>query len=52
MQVKVLDVEGVIDHCDVFLSEHQHAAGDRLQCCGSRVVSPRTGDCPAPMASR
>lgn len=45
-QVKVLDVQGVIDHRDVFLSEPQHAAGDRLQCCVSRVVSPRTGGLP------
>jgi vanillate O-demethylase ferredoxin subunit len=42
-QVKVLEVEGVIDHRDVFLSEAQHQAGDRLQCCVSRVVSARTG---------
>ncbi len=42
-QVKVLEVQGVIDHRDVFLSEAQHRAGDRLQCCVSRVVSPRTG---------
>ena len=41
--VKVLDVEGVIDHRDVFLSDEQHRAGDRLQCCVSRVVSARTG---------
>ena len=27
----------------VFLSEQQHKAGDRLQCCVSRIVSPRTG---------
>lgn len=42
-QVKVLDVRGVIDHRDVFLSDAQHKAGDRLQCCVSRVVSPQTG---------
>jgi ferredoxin-NADP reductase len=42
-QVKVLDVQGVIDHRDVFLSADQHQAGDRLQCCVSRIVSPRTG---------
>jgi vanillate O-demethylase ferredoxin subunit len=41
-QVKVLDIAGAIDHRDVFLSDAQHAAGDRLQCCVSRVVSPRT----------
>jgi ferredoxin-NADP reductase len=42
-QVKVIDVAGVIDHRDVFLSDAQHRAGDRLQSCVSRVVSPRTG---------
>jgi vanillate O-demethylase ferredoxin subunit len=42
-QVKVVGVEGVIDHRDVFLSDAQHEAGDRLQTCVSRVVSPRTG---------
>jgi len=42
-QVKVLEVDGVIDHRDVFLSDAQHKAGDRLQCCVSRVVSAHTG---------
>jgi ferredoxin-NADP reductase len=42
-QVRVLEVAGVIDHRDVFLSDAQHQSGDRLQCCVSRVVSPRTG---------
>jgi ferredoxin-NADP reductase len=41
-QVKVLDVQGAIDHRDVFLSDAQHEANDRLQTCVSRVVSPRT----------
>jgi ferredoxin-NADP reductase len=41
-QVKVLDIAGAIDHRDVFLSDAQHAAGDRLQCCVSRVVSAGT----------
>jgi ferredoxin-NADP reductase len=42
-EVKVLDVQGVIDHRDVFFSEEQHNVGDRLCTCVSRVVSPRTG---------
>ena len=33
----------MIDHRDVFLSDAQHDAGDRLQSCVSRVVSARTG---------
>jgi len=41
-QVKVLDVQGGIDHRDVFLSAAQHQRNDRLQCCVSRVVSPYT----------
>jgi vanillate O-demethylase ferredoxin subunit len=41
-QVKVLEVAGAIDHRDVFLSDAQHDAGDRLQCCVSRIVGPRT----------
>jgi vanillate O-demethylase ferredoxin subunit len=41
-QVKVLEVSGAIDHRDVFLSDNQHRAGDRLQTCVSRIVSPRT----------
>jgi vanillate O-demethylase ferredoxin subunit len=45
-QVRVVEVQGVIDHRDVFLSDAQHEAGDRLQSCVSRVVSPRTGGLP------
>jgi len=41
-QVKVLDVQGAIDHRDVFLSDAQHEKNDRLQCCVSRIVSPHT----------
>ena len=41
-QVKVLDVQGAIDHRDVFLSDAQHHEGDRILTCVSRVVSPRT----------
>ena len=41
-QVKVLDVQGVVDHRDVFLSDAQQQKNDRLQCCVSRIVSPRT----------
>jgi ferredoxin-NADP reductase len=41
-QVKVLDVQGAIDHRDVFLSDAQHEKNDRLQSCVSRIVSPHT----------
>jgi ferredoxin-NADP reductase len=43
-EVKVLDVDGVIDHRDVFFSDAQHQRGDRLCSCVSRVVCPRGGD--------
>jgi ferredoxin-NADP reductase len=42
-QVKVLEVQGGVDHRDVFLSDAQHEKNDRLMCCVSRIVSPRTG---------
>ena len=41
-QVRVLDVQGAIDHRDVFLSDDQHQKNDRLQCCVSRIVSSVT----------
>jgi vanillate O-demethylase ferredoxin subunit len=41
-QVKVVDVDGVIDHRDVFLSSAQHRLADRLLTCVSRLVSTRT----------
>ncbi|MGW8140093.1 PDR/VanB family oxidoreductase [Sphingomonas zeae] len=36
--VTVVDVDGTIDHRDVFLSDRQHRAGDRLCACVSRVA--------------
>jgi len=41
--VKVLDVSGVIDHRDVFLSEGQKRAGARLCTCVSRVARSSAG---------
>ena len=41
-QVKVLDVQGVIDHRDVFLSEHEKQENTRLCACVSRVVGSVT----------
>ncbi|MDP2020417.1 MAG: 2Fe-2S iron-sulfur cluster binding domain-containing protein, partial [Hydrogenophaga sp.] len=38
-EVRVLACDGVIDHRDVFLSDAQHAAGDYLCTCVSRVAS-------------
>jgi vanillate monooxygenase ferredoxin subunit len=42
-EVKVLEVDGAIDHRDVFFSDTQHLRGDRMCTCVSRAVSPRTG---------
>jgi ferredoxin-NADP reductase len=42
-EVRVLAVDGAIDHRDVFFSDTQHQRGDRMCTCVSRAVSPRTG---------
>lgn len=39
--VKVVDAEGQLDHRDVFLSDEEKAAGDRLCTCVSRVAGER-----------
>jgi len=41
-EVKVLEVQGVLDHRDVFFSDAQHKQGDRMCTCVSRVVTERT----------
>ncbi|GAA3709719.1 PDR/VanB family oxidoreductase [Zhihengliuella alba] len=38
-QVRVLDLEGEIDHRDVFFSERQHNNGGKLCACVSRVIA-------------
>lgn len=38
-QVKVLETKGQVDHRDVFLSDRQKQASDRLCACVSRVAS-------------
>lgn len=38
-QVEIKHVEGVIDHRDVFFSDRQHSAGEKLCTCVSRAVS-------------
>jgi vanillate monooxygenase ferredoxin subunit len=40
--IKVLDVQGALDHRDVFFSDDQHQRGDRMCTCVSRAVSPAT----------
>jgi vanillate O-demethylase ferredoxin subunit len=39
-EVRVLGLEGDIDHRDVFYSERQRNAREKLCCCVSRVVAP------------
>jgi ferredoxin-NADP reductase len=41
-EIKVLDVQGALDHRDIFFSDAQHARGDRMCTCVSRAVSTRT----------
>ena len=38
-EVKILDVTGVVDHRDVFLSQSQRDRGDRLCTCVTRVAA-------------
>lgn len=43
-EVRVLDLSGDIDHRDVFYSERQRNAREKLCCCVSRVVAPTGAD--------
>ncbi len=50
---RVLDVEGRLDHRDVFLDDEQKAAADRVCLCVSRVAVPdHPPTCPATDAPR
>ncbi|TDW31601.1 flavin reductase family protein [Cryobacterium psychrophilum] len=42
-EVKVLALEGAIDHRDVFYSERQQYATEKMCCCVSRAVTSPTG---------
>jgi vanillate O-demethylase ferredoxin subunit len=42
-EVKVLALEGAIDHRDVFYSERQQHAAAKICCCVSRAVTSPTG---------
>ena len=42
-EVKVLALEGAIDHRDVFYSERQQHAASKMCCCVSRAVTSRAG---------
>jgi ferredoxin-NADP reductase len=43
-EVRVLELDGEIDHRDVFYSERQKDARGKLCCCVSRVVAPAGRD--------
>ena len=51
-QVQVLDVQGVIDHRDVFLSDDQHAAERPAAVLRVPRRQPRTGGHRPPTATR
>ena len=42
-EVRVLELDGVVDHRDVFYSERQQHAAKKMCCCVSRAVSSATG---------
>lgn len=42
-EVKVLALEGAIDHRDVFYSEREQHAAEKMCCCVSRAVTSPTG---------
>ncbi|WP_338419431.1 2Fe-2S iron-sulfur cluster binding domain-containing protein [Cryobacterium luteum] len=42
-EVKVLALQGAIDHRDVFYSERQQHAAAKMCCCVSRAVTSPTG---------
>lgn len=39
-EVRVLSLDGAIDHRDVFYSERQQNAAEKMCCCVSRVIQP------------
>ncbi|MBT2547842.1 PDR/VanB family oxidoreductase [Arthrobacter sp. ISL-65] len=52
-EVRLLSLQGAVDHRDVFYSERQQNAAAKMCCCVSRVVSSGTGaraDSAAPCA--
>jgi ferredoxin-NADP reductase len=43
-EVKIIELDGAIDHRDVFYSERQQQATKRICCCVSRAVRPKSGE--------
>lgn len=50
-EVRILHVEGAIDHRDVFYSERQQRAAEKICCCVSRVAAVNGGAEGAPGSS-
>jgi ferredoxin-NADP reductase len=42
-EVRILDLNGAVDHRDVFYSQRQQNAEEKMCCCVSRAVSSATG---------
>jgi vanillate O-demethylase ferredoxin subunit len=42
-EVRILNLNGAVDHRDVFYSERQQDAAEKMCCCVSRAVSSATG---------
>jgi ferredoxin-NADP reductase len=42
-EVRILNLSGAVDHRDVFYSERQHHAKEKMCCCVSRAVTSATG---------
>lgn len=42
-EVRILNLDGAVDHRDVFYSERQQSAQEKMCCCVSRAVSSATG---------
>jgi ferredoxin-NADP reductase len=42
-EVRILQLEGAIDHRDVFYSARQQNATEKMACCVSRAVTSKTG---------
>jgi vanillate monooxygenase ferredoxin subunit len=51
-EVRVLELDGVIDHRDVFYSERQQHAAQKMCCCVSRTVTAPGDTHPARSAQR
>jgi ferredoxin-NADP reductase len=42
-EVKIIELDGAIDHRDVFYSERQQQATKKICCCVSRAIPPKSG---------